>query len=528
MPLLIRGLALALALASASCVTIRPRTEIVVAIDADPGVATDTVSLYVGVRGAPSLDSTLPFEERLDRAPSDPPLFPRHLTIVPRDEDATRTFEVTVRAFAAGGRQIGRAVLRGRFVSGRRTDVEIRLTDCCRTITCGADETCGDCRCVPAMIDPEADAGTQTDAWLDPSVDAPGLDAAQVPDAGQDAGPIGCDTTHPCAPQACHTVECVAGTCMYTDLCGAGTTCCNGECAANCDCLEARPNTVCRAARGDCDLEERCMASSPVCPPDQLRTGECRAAVAGGCDLPESCDGVSATCPANTFVGAGVGCGAGSCDGLGACVTGCTAGAPCAPAGMPCATGRWDCTGTPTCVPSGPSGAGTECRAVAGPCDVAERCDGTSMACPPDRFDETRMRCRDAAGSCDLPEVCSGMSAACPPDLRVGAGVPCRPAVGACDRAESCDGTSPTCPMDGFQPSTTLCAPAFSNECLLDAFCTGTSAECPPNPSNEGGACMCNGTCSSGTCNPNCITGFCCMSEMRCYLWEEIGTCPMS
>src|SRR5439155_11524604 len=55
------------------------------------------------------------------------------------------------------------------------------------------------------------------------------------------------------------------------------------------------------------------------------------------------------------------------------------------------------------------------CRAaVAGGCDVAETCTGSSDACPADGFQPSGPVCRASAGSCDVAETCSGSTATCP------------------------------------------------------------------------------------------------------------------
>jgi cysteine-rich repeat protein len=52
--------------------------------------------------------------------------------------------------------------------------------------------------------------------------------------------------------------------------------------------------------------------------------------------------------------------------------------------------------------------AGTTCRAVAGACDVAETCDGTSLACPAD----AGLPDADADGVCDLVDLCTNVAGA--------------------------------------------------------------------------------------------------------------------
>lgn len=54
--------------------------------------------------------------------------------------------------------------------------------------------------------------------------------------------------------------------------------------------------------------------------------------------------------------------------------------------------------------------AGTVCRPAAGPCDVAETCDGTNKKCPTAAIAAGGVVCRAAAGPCDAVETCDGAS----------------------------------------------------------------------------------------------------------------------
>ncbi len=146
--------------------------------------------------------------------------------------------------------------------------------------------------------------------------------------------------------------------------------------------------------------------------------------------------------------------------------------------------------------------AGTECRPVAGDCDVAESCDGASGACPADAFEPSTTTCRPSLGGCDPGEQCPGTGPDWPADAIAPAGTTCRPAAGECDVAETCDGVTPGCPADAFQPVATPCTDD-GNPCTLDE-CNGAGA-CghAPNlaPCDDG--IFCNGadTCSGGSCS---------------------------
>ncbi len=127
---------------------------------------------------------------------------------------------------------------------------------------------------------------------------------------------------------------------------------------------------------------------------------------------------------------------------------------------------------------------GTECRAVAGDCDVAEQCDGSSPTCPTDTFVSAGTVCRAVSTGdlCDEEEQCTGSSAACPADEVLSAGTVCRASAGDCDIEEQCDGSTKQCPTDTFVTAGTVCrAVSIGDLCDEEEQCTGSSAACPPD-----------------------------------------------
>ena len=139
----------------------------------------------------------------------------------------------------------------------------------------------------------------------------------------------------------------------------------------------------------------------------------------------------------------------------------------------------------------------TVCRGAAGPCDVAETCDGTSSACPTDVFQPSTVECRGISGQCDVAENCTGTSAACPADAIRPAQYACRTAAGDCDIAELCDGQTKVCPADQLKPSFTLCR-LPSSECDQAEVCTGLSAACPDDLKMTAGTPCQSGSCQAG------------------------------
>ena len=124
--------------------------------------------------------------------------------------------------------------------------------------------------------------------------------------------------------------------------------------------------------------------------------------------------------------------------------------------------------------------AGTVCREAAGPCDVAESCDGVNAYCPVDRLADAGKECRPAAGDCDIAETCSGTSEVCPVDGFKQAGTICRAAAGLCDVPESCTGSTATCPIDSMAPAVTVCRTSTDGDkCDPEETCTGSDVSCP-------------------------------------------------
>ena len=179
----------------------------------------------------------------------------------------------------------------------------------------------------------------------------------------------------------------------------------------------------------------------------------------------------------------------GAADDCQACTAALTGGADgtCGPtlAGTECRASAGACDVAETCDGAGTAcpadvvvAADTECRASAGDCDVAEVCDGASGACPADAFAAADTECRAAADLCDAAEVCDGASAACPADALAAAGTECRAAAGDCDTAEVCDGAGAACPADALAAAGTECRAAV-DLCDTAEVCDGAAADCP-------------------------------------------------
>ncbi len=172
--------------------------------------------------------------------------------------------------------------------------------------------------------------------------------------------------------------------------------------------------------------------------------------------------------------------------------------------------------------------AGTTCRPVAGGCDIAEVCTGTSTSCPQDKLQPSLVVCRAAVGTCDIAEVCNNISPACPPDVIRPSSFSCRPSVGICDLAEWCDGLSATCPPDAKQLSSVVCSsetgPNGEYLCHDTVRCNGTSDTCPfPTIISYDPTRICRS--STAPCDPPeyCAGGGVCAPDVR---WSAGQVCP--
>lgn len=316
--------------------------------------------------------------------------------------------------------------------------------------------------------------------------------------------------------------------CNDPDHCTVNGICQAGSCVGS----PAPANTVCRPASNKCDAAEVCDGVKMACPTAQIAPiGTTCRAVAGPCDVAETCNGANVQCPADTFVAANTACrgAAGPCDVAEVC-TGAAAACPadakkpantaCGDDGNPCTADHCDGIDDTCQHPAG--NAGTQCRASAGGCDVAETCNGSSTACPPDGFHAAGTQCRGSAGPCDVAEACTGGSAQCPGDAFLPASTLCRASVGVCDVADYCPGNGASC-ADHTQPAGSSCGAQSTcqgNSCVAipcghayQACCQETT--CYPN-GNQAVTCTNPGTAFNKCANCGGSGQICCFGTYGC------------
>ncbi len=323
-------------------------------------------------------------------------------------------YDITAHLLDASGAVLAQRRVRTQ-VSGPRA-VTIILTRDCRDVSCpgAGDATATECfggHCVPPECTDDNPDACVIDCSSDGDCAAPAGSCAvahciqgaclSAPDPTSCQSPDQyCDPDVGCRALAGGTddagmpmMDASAAGCRSNADCDDGVACTNDSCDAG-SCTNTPDDTQCTdQSGGHCDATSGCAYS---CTADSCTGGPCQDAscVDGACVMTDRC-------------GSGQLC----CDG--ACFS-----------GTDCASAR-PCAGQP---------AGTVCRAAAGPCDVAETCDGTTDTCPADGFAGAGMECRAAAGPCDVAEMCDGTGAACPVDAVQPSSTTCRAAAGGCRR----------------------------------------------------------------------------------------------
>jgi hypothetical protein len=183
-----RLMLLGFALAALGCGAPRPATAILVTVTADGAVRSELASLRIRVldgEGAQAYSRTRAAAELS---------WPVELPIVPRDDDATRTYTLEVSALDASGGALVVHRVASSFASGQSRRLHVHLEAACLGVACDEQTSCRDGACErTAYVDPNdlpvLDGGIVVDDDAG-AMDA-GVDAGATPDAGVDAGDAG-------------------------------------------------------------------------------------------------------------------------------------------------------------------------------------------------------------------------------------------------------------------------------------------------------------------------------------------------
>lgn len=346
-----------------SCSNARPNTQVMVSIDADPGVRAAARELLVNVYGTagddPAVPRTLVFERPFVVAGDGD--WPFLVALAPFDRDPSRRYRVEAIAFDASDAEVATVRAISGYVQGQTLLLELRLLDRCIGVTCeDPGQTCiGPDMCDDATVDPSTlppwtsgDAGVD----LDGSIDGGG-------------GCEDCDDGLACTDDFC-TIE---GTCEHTrndGMCDDSNPCTDDACGGSP--IDAMG---CSHVANDDDCDDGMFCNGL----DRCEAGACQPA-GDPCVLPTTCDELSDRC------------------------LGCTEDAMCPPrmegAFSPCSFGGMTCATS-----------GMQSRTV-------RTFECIASACQPTDSTETQACTRVTEGaSCGVttlgPWMCGGFASAC-------------------------------------------------------------------------------------------------------------------
>jgi hypothetical protein len=533
----------ALLAASAGCASTGVNTQVLVIIEAEPGVRAVTQRLHLDIASGPAGTglAALTTRDLRDGDPFTATDWPRSVVLVPVDRDPNRVYAIEVTALDDRGRAVASVRAFSGYVTGTTRVLRLWLRDSCIGVVCDPASTCDRGRCVMVdYVDPTTLPLRDDDAGIADAGDG-GMDAAidaRIPDVGLPDSPVPdawlpdahrctaaeCDDGNPCTDDVCdaasgmctrtnNTASCDDGMfCNGLDACSGGTCVHAGNpCVGSTTCSER--TTSCTGCANDSECPAAMMGAWTTCGGfasecttmgTQSRTVRAFHCVMGSC-TPTDMTQMQACMRATE----GVVCGSG---------TSCTAYTPCAgyPAG--CAGGTGTMTRTCTDHVCRSEVCAAEMRPEMAAC-FGRPADGTTC----DDLDPCTSPDRCASGTCTGPLVCTmdagtdagttdaGTTDAGPTDAGTDAGGT------VCDDGFLCtldiplgDGGCRSMPMDSLCPivpcNTASCLPgvggADANGCIytpgacpesgasLDA---GTStAPCSANPSLCIDAIMCN------------------------------------
>ncbi len=133
-------------------------TQVMVVVDADPGVRATTHDVHVLVRAGQGEIST--WEDRYDTmlAADKAKAWPLELSLLPKNGDSTRVFEVVATALDQDGKAVAAVRAISGFVPHQALKLTLRFEDSClgKAGLCTGTTTCHDGTCGDAHIDPGA------------------------------------------------------------------------------------------------------------------------------------------------------------------------------------------------------------------------------------------------------------------------------------------------------------------------------------------------------------------------------------
>jgi len=151
-----------LLLLAVGCNDAAPRTQVMLSIDADPGVRTEATVLRVQVFGGAEGSPPSSFSSRYLRD-HEGPRWPFRVAMIPLEPEPPRAWRARIAAVNADGVEVVQTTVRGGYARERTVQVDVLLQDACVGVPC-EDQRCVDGACVDPLVDvasaPTLDGGT--------------------------------------------------------------------------------------------------------------------------------------------------------------------------------------------------------------------------------------------------------------------------------------------------------------------------------------------------------------------------------
>jgi cysteine-rich repeat protein len=554
------------------CRDVTPRTEVMLFVDADPEVRELTTGLRFELHGykpgsgtdASNSEDVLPQKFPQLEAMLGP--WPHRFAIVPKHDDASRVYDVTLSALA-GGRTIAVVRASSGFVARKTLALQLHFEASClqeeRSLSCESNETCHQGSCASAAVAPESlpllsaqpqaagssgAAGAEsienggrmgtTSSGINMGAAGGGAGSAGLGQAG-DGMSAGSGADDECGDGRVSGAE-ACDPAIDADLAGA----CPSACPANDPCNPEHVEGSGCAQRCVATPIKRAQNDDSCCPQDANAESDndCKPSCGNGkLEAGEHCDPI-ASCPNATTCKATDAC-------LQASVTGnaseCTAECKLTPISA--------CQDHDNCCPAGCKAAlDADCSASCGDrvIDATETCEAqTAQPCPANCDDRDACTTDVMTGSADTCNVvCTHAPIAtaslvvdgcCPPGASANTDADCAAACGngMIESGELCDGNCASSAADcadnmsctADRVSGTLC----TRQCVHSPITMPslTSDSCCPSAGNANSDADCSPVCGNSVvesgerCDGNCpSTAADCTDSVACTLDRVTGT----
>lgn len=292
------------------------------------------------------------------------------------------------------------------------------------------------------------------------------LNASDTPGAAN--APCAANGTACAQDTDCTSGHCVDGVCCDSSCGGSDPNDCQACTAvltgdSDGTCAPVLVDEVCRAAAGDCDIEETCNGADLTCPADVLANpgDACGDSTDDDCANPDTCDDAG-FCQDNDEA-PGTSCGDSTDD---------------------------ECANPDTCDDAGvcqgnDEVAGTNCGDAGTECTIQDTCDGVG-ACTDQGFQPAVTACGDSTDDeCTNPDGCDGAGICL--SNHEASGFSCGDAGTDCVNQDTCDGSG-VCSDNGFQSEGTACGDSTDDECTAPDTCDAVGG-CQDHHEAAGTAC---------------------------------------